>query len=171
MVGLLVEKERRQKRRNQELQTLATLGEAAASLAHEMKNVIIPIRGFLLKIQASIPPGGKVLGYLEIVVKESARLENMTKEMLAFSRKAPLLKEKVETCSFLREVQQTLTDMFQQKGVSLVVQCPEEGLEGFLDPEKIRQVLINLLENALEASARGAEVHLTASGRRSKFKN
>jgi two-component system sensor histidine kinase HydH len=91
-------------------------------------------------------------------------LENMTQEMLAFSRKAPLLKQKVKTCSFLKEVQQTLTDTFQQKGVSLLVECPEEGLEGFLDPEKIRQVLINLLENALEASERGAEVHLTASG-------
>jgi two-component system, NtrC family, sensor histidine kinase HydH len=164
MIGLLAEKERRQKTLNEELQTLATLGEAAASLALEMKNVIIPIRGFLQKIHASIPPEGKALGYLEIVTRESARLENMTKEMLAFSQKAPLRKEKVETCSLLKEVQQTLTEMFHQKGVPLLVQCPEEGLAGFLDSEKIRQVLINLLKNALEASPSGAEVHLTAWG-------
>ena len=89
MIGVLVEKERRQKELNQELQTLATLGEAAASLANEVKNIIIPIRGLLHRIQDTVPPGEKTSDLLKIVEKESGRLENMTKGMLSFPGNHP----------------------------------------------------------------------------------
>ncbi len=162
MIGVLVDKERRQKELNQELQTLATLGEAAASLAHEVKNIIIPIRGLLHRIQGAVPPEGKASSLLEIVEKEASRLENLTKGMLSFSRKTPIQKVELEVCSLAKDIQHALVEIFRQKGVALSVHCPGDGLEGSLDSEKIRQVLINLLENALEASPPGKEVTLTA---------
>ena len=94
-VGALSDMERKQRARNQKLQTLAALGEAAASVAHEMKNVIIPVRGFIRRIGDGNDLNDKAASYLNIVEQEAARLEEMTGDMLAFTRQAPIQKEEI----------------------------------------------------------------------------
>jgi signal transduction histidine kinase len=51
LLGVLKDREQRQRARNERLEALAALGEALASVAHEMKNILIPIRGFLRRIR------------------------------------------------------------------------------------------------------------------------
>lgn len=161
-VGVLVDRERRQRARNQELQTLAILGEAAASVAHEMKNVIIPIRGFIRRIRKTCPPNGKAESYLEIVERESVRLENMAKNMLAFARQAPLQKEEVDVGVLLEEIHKGLKEEFKEHAVRFLCQCGQEAARVSMDREKIRQALVNLLQNSLHASPEGAVVRLFA---------
>lgn len=161
-VGILVDREHKVRERNQELQTLAVLGEATASLAHEIKNIVIPIRGFLHRAREVGPPEGKAASYLSIAEEESGRLEEMTKEMLAFSRQSPLQVDRVEIVSLLHEVIGSLEVEFQNKEIELICQCEEEAIHVHIDRERIRQSLINLLENALDASPQGAQVRLIA---------
>lgn len=161
-IGILVDRERKVRERNQELQTLAALGQATAFLAHEIKNIVIPIRGFLHRARQASPPEGKVASYLSIAEGESARLEEMTREMLAFSRQSPLQVDQVEVVSLLHEVMGSLEVEFQNKRIELICQCDEDAIHVRIDRERIRQSLINLLENALDASPQGAQVRLIA---------
>jgi signal transduction histidine kinase len=160
VVGALRDKARRQQALNQKLQTLATLGETVSSVAHEMKNMLIPIRGFLRRIRENQNPGAKVASYLEIVDQESAKLEKMVKDMLSFGRFAPLQKEELEVRALVEDMQQIMAEEFRDNGVRLVCRCQEGIRKVSLDREKVRQALANLLHNALQASPKGKEVRL-----------
>ena len=160
VVGALRDRDHRQTALNQQLQVLATLGEAVSSVAHEMKNMLIPIRGFLRRIRESQASEAKVASYLEIVDKESAKLDKMVKDMLSFGRFAPLQREEVEVGSLVEDVRQILDEEFRANGIKFA--CSWQGSEKriHLDREKIRLALVNLLHNAIQASPKGREVRL-----------
>jgi len=158
VVGALSDRERRQKAVNERLQALATLGQTVSSVAHEMKNMLIPIRGFLRRIREN--QGPKSVTYLQIVEQESAKLEKLVKDMLAFGRFAPIQRQEVEVGSLIENMRGTLEEEFRENGVNLVCRCEEGARKVILDPEKTRQALANLLHNALQASPKGKEVRL-----------
>ena len=160
VVGALSDREQRQRVVTHELQTLAALGETAASVAHEMKNMVIPIRGFLRRIRENHLLNGKAVSYLEIVEKESARLDRMTQDMLSFARHTRLQRDEVEVSLLVEELRQDLQEEFRNKGIRLSCMCEGAMLRLLLDREKVYQVLMNLLQNALYASSKGKEVRL-----------
>lgn len=160
LVGVLRERSQRQQEANQKLQALATLGETVSSVAHEMKNMLLPIRGFLRRIRENQSSPVKVASYLEIVDQESANLEKMVKDMLAFGRFAPLKKEEVEVSALVEDIRQVVDEEFRENGVRLVCKC-QDGIKGVsLDREKVRHALANLLQNALQVTPKGKEVRL-----------
>jgi len=161
IVGSLKDREQRQRALNEKLQALAALGETMASVAHEMKNILIPIRGFLRRIRENRSLDNKAASYLEIVDTESAKLDKMTQDMLLFGRFAPLQRKEVEVSSFVEDVKRILHNEFRDGKVQLICQC-ECRAKASLDAEKIRQGLVNLLQNALQASPEGGEVRLLA---------
>jgi two-component system sensor histidine kinase HydH len=160
VVGALRDRERRQSALNRRLQVLATLGESVSSVAHEIKNMLIPIRGFLRRIRENQASGAKVISYLEIVEQETAKLEKMVKDMLSFGRNAPLRREEVEVGPLVEDVRKILEEEFRTKGIRFVCQCPRGTRPVSLDREKIRHALANLLHNAIQASSKEDEVRL-----------
>jgi two-component system sensor histidine kinase HydH len=161
IVGTLSDRERRHRNLSQELQSLAALGETAASVAHEIKNMVIPIRGFLRRIRQNYPLDDKAAGYLEIVERETAKLDRMTQDMLSFARHASLQKEEVDLSTLVEEVKHTLHGEFRDRGIQLICTCDFEVRRAFLDRERVSQAIVNLLHNALNASSKGKEIRLT----------
>jgi two-component system sensor histidine kinase HydH len=160
VVGALRDRDLRQQALNRKLEALAAIGETVSSVAHEMKNMLIPIRGFLRRIRENQNSGAKTASYLEIVDQESAKLEKMVKDMLSFSRFAPLQKDDVEVKTLVEDLRKVMDQEFSDKGVRLVSQCQEGIRRVRLDREKIRHALANLLQNALQATPKGKEVRL-----------
>jgi len=170
IVGILKDREQRQRTLNEKLQALAALGETMASVAHEMKNILIPIRGFLRRVRGNPSLDKMAASYLEIVDTESAKLDKMTQDMLLFGRFAPLQRKEVDVSELVEDVKRTLHNEFRGGRVQLI--CHSEcRTRASLDADKIRQVLVNLLQNALHASPEGGEVRLSADcdGRAVKF--
>jgi len=169
IVGILKDREQRQRTLNEKLQALAALGETMASVAHEMKNILIPIRGFLRRVQGDPSLDKKAASYLEIVDTESAKLDKMTQDMLLFGRFAPLQRKEVDVSELVEDVKRTLHNEFRGGRVQLI--CHSEcRTRASLDADKIRQVLVNLLQNALQASPEGGEVRLSADCDRNAVK-
>ena len=160
LAGVLSDRARRQRAENEELQTLAALGEGAAYVAHEIKNVLIPLRGFLRRIREHCPVEGPADSYWRIVERESARLEEMTRSLLSFARQAPLTRQQVDPGVFLEELKETVSLDFHDQGIGLV--CTQHDCKGplFLDRERVRLAVVNVLQNALHASQEGSEVRL-----------
>jgi signal transduction histidine kinase len=94
----------------------------------------------------------------------------MTQDMLAFGRFSPLQRKEVEVSDLVEDVRRMLHNEFRDRRVHFICQC-ECRTRASLDTEKIRQVLVNLLQNALQASPEGGEVRLSADcdGRAVKF--
>jgi len=161
IVGGLSDRERRQRNLNQELQSLAALGETAASVAHEIKNMVIPIRGFLRRIHQNHSLDDKAAAYLEIVETETAKLDRMTQDMLSFARHASLQKEEFDLSSLVEELHRNLHGEFRDRGIRLVCTCDVGVQRVLLDRERVSQAILNLLHNALNASPKGKEIRLT----------
>lgn len=134
--------------------SLSTIGELAASIAHEIRNPMTTLKGFvqLLKLSAN----DDAIKYLAVIDDEIVRMESILNEMLILSK--PAMNKKV-----LFSLEVLVADMIQ-------VMHPKALLEGITieqkvnslqntlmhaDADKIKQVLLNLFKNAFEAMSPG----------------
>ncbi|HEV7557882.1 MAG TPA: HAMP domain-containing sensor histidine kinase [Kofleriaceae bacterium] len=129
---------------------LASLGEMSAVLAHEIKNPLASLKGNAQLLAAMLPVGDKPRAKAERVVDETIRLEKLTNDLLAFVRTGQI--SRVDT-----EVVALVHDAAARHGQAIAIDAPA-GLAWSLDADRMRQVLSNLFDNAIQA---GAPVHAT----------
>ena len=97
-----IERERAEKAlRNSE--SLAAMGRALSSVAHEIKTPLLAIGGFAKMVRRNLPQGSKDRERLDIVLQETGRLEKMVKDMLDFSRPLELQKSLEDACRMVKE--------------------------------------------------------------------
>ncbi|MFZ0929534.1 MAG: ATP-binding protein [Syntrophobacteraceae bacterium] len=146
-----MERERAEKAlRNSE--RLAAMGSTLAALAHDIKTPLISIGGFTQLVQRHLEPGSQDCKALDIVLKETKRLEKMVKDMLDFSRPLKLEKSPENVCGIVKETIEIVSDEAQRKKVTVdahLSQC--ENLVS-MDAMRMRQALINLVMNAIQAT-------------------
>ena len=142
-----------------ESESLAAMGRAMAAVAHDMKTPLIAIGGFACLAQKRINAGSPVQNLLEIVVKETQRMENMVKSMLDFSRPLELECSKGDMGQLLDECLAIVAPMAKEKKIKLCSRL-DSGTPpvAYLDFMRMKQVLINLLTNAIQASQVGEDV-------------
>ncbi len=141
----------------EEQRRLSTLGEMSAVLAHEIRNPLASLKGHaqLLaeRFDAEAPERGKV----DRIVTEALRLEALTTHLLDFVRTGPLDLGHVKLEDFLRSA------LRDSGGADVDLDLSKAPEEWTLDAQRIRQVLSNLLDNAVEASPDGAPITVTAA--------
>ncbi len=142
-----------------ESESLAAMGRAMAAVAHDMKTPLIAIGGFARLAQKRIEDDSPIQEKLEIVVKETQRMENMVKSMLDFSRPLELECSKGDMCQLVAECLAIVAPMANEKKIKLCSHF-DSGAPAlvYLDFMRMKQVLINLLTNAIQASREGEDV-------------
>jgi signal transduction histidine kinase len=142
------------------LQRMAGLGELGAALLHEVRNILTGVRGFGQVALARAEGEARV--HLEIIARETDRATELLSRYLDLARSderrpAPLRsRELIETTAML------VRHRFAMSRVQLVVDAgPDVRLLGCKD--ELQQVLVNLLINALQASAPGADVRMAVT--------
>lgn len=138
-------------------ETLAALGTMAAGVAHEIRNPLHAIRAAveLLEVKGGAGPGTR--DYLQIIYGEVERLDGLVEDVLAFARVPRLAK----TPSDVNRVAEEAARMVRFPEVVKLGLELGAGLPAVeLDPGRIKQVLINLLDNAAQAQPEGGTVTL-----------
>jgi signal transduction histidine kinase len=134
---------------------LASLGVFATGIAHEIRNPLTAIKVRLFSLKQSHRPGTSEHEDVQVIESEIDRLEIIVKEFLQFARPADPDFRTMPLGKVLRDVQQLLETEFSRKGVSLELQVQADELVR-VDPNKFKQVLLNLAQNGAEAiSGRG----------------
>jgi signal transduction histidine kinase len=160
-IGTVVERLRQSEREALRAEQLAAVGQMAAGMAHELRN---PLTSMKLLVQAagardSTGLGGRDLAVLE---EEITRLEGLVQTFLHFARPPEPEKRRVE----LREVVGQTVGLVAGRAAVCQgrVECvlPPEPVPVIVDPGQVRQVLLNLLINALEAVPGGGTVRVRA---------
>jgi two-component system sensor histidine kinase PilS (NtrC family) len=144
---------------------LADLGRVAAGLAHELRNPLASMMGSVELLRSdsdSAEEGRRLLG---IVLREAGRLEKLVTEFLAFARPAPLRPRRTDLALLAGET----LDVFAHDptGASLTIERALSPASADVDPDRLRQVLWNLLLNArqaVEATGRAAGRVAVAAG-------
>lgn len=141
-----------------ESQKLATIGRLAASIAHEINNPLESITNLLFLISAEEGLPESVSGYLALAQRELERVAQISRQTLNFYREtnAPV---RVRLADLVEEVLVLYSQKIAAKSLHVV---REFGLETQVTvfPGEMRQVLSNLIANAIEASAPDGTLHL-----------
>lgn len=157
----LIEQQRSQWIKNEEevfrSERLRAVGELAAGMAHEIRNPLTAIRGFL---QLSRGQSFNIAPWYEVIMSEVTRVTDLTGEFLQFSKpQAHHMKpEKLAHC--LERVMSLTESDAASRGHRITLHVRDESVCVNMDRDKIVQVLINLIRNAFEAMSDPGEVHI-----------
>jgi signal transduction histidine kinase len=146
---------------------LAAVGTLASSLAHEVRNPLNSISLQLVLLSRRVARSGQapdpeLAGLVETARREIDRLDTLVGEFLSLSSIDRVRLKEQDLQDIIREVLGLLVPVAAQKGLSLAegVSVPLPPI--LLDREKIKQVLINLVRNAVEATPEGGSVTLSS---------
>lgn len=133
-------------------ETLAAIGELSAGIAHEIRNCLNPIAGSVEVLQRELQVTGENARLLELIVRESERLDNFIRELLDYARERPLKTERVDLAALTTETAEVARrHPSMGAGKTVRVEAPAEPVWTQVDFEQTKQVLLNLMINGLEA--------------------
>lgn len=160
----LGDRDRRLAAHAEQTQALSAL---SAEIAHELKNPLASVKGLGALVARDVD--GKPAERMAVLRREVDRMQEILEELLNFSR--PLVPLSMETVD-ARELALDIVRLHEGSAVAAGVRLRVDAEPATLtcDPRKVRQVLINLVQNALEASERNGEVTIRiAAGDRVAF--
>jgi signal transduction histidine kinase len=139
---------------------LRRLQSVGAKVAHELKNPLASIKG-LCQLVARTPESERTQERLTVVASEISRMETILNEYLSFSRPLEDIKpEAIDLNVLARDVLDVLDGRAVGAGVSLALEGAAPTVQG--DPRRLKEALINLVSNAIEATPSGGSVVLRA---------
>ena len=139
---------------------LAAVGNTVSHIAHEIKNPLAIIGGFARQLQKTPGIDEKGQHKLNIIMEEVSRLEGMIAEMRDFVKRPSAHKEPGSFEDLLDELVEMFEDTFKEQHIAVKRQKAPHAPVVTFDGQQMRQVLINLFKNALEAMAHGGELSL-----------
>ena len=149
--------------RTRRAERLASLGTMAAGLAHEIRNPLnaahLQLTVLHRRLGRSPADVGGALHASELAAGEMSRLATLVEEFLHFARPQPLRLSRGDLRASSEVVVSLLQPQASEAGIDLAI-APGPSVWVEMDDEKIKQVLHNLLRNALEAAARGGRVRV-----------
>jgi len=163
--GALAGRERSQRKKTQEAheklertQRLSMMGQMAAGVAHEIKNPLASIKGAADILAADTPPGSPKREFADIISKEIRRLDSTVRGFLDFARPQQFRFSQQNPGDVLAETLKQLESQIAAAAISLETDIPALGGHAWADPQKLRQVFINLILNAISATPAGGKI-------------
>lgn len=141
---------------------LAIMGELAASFAHEVRNPLGAIRGAVEILEDEISPESPNRDFVQVLKKEVSRLNQVIDNYLSLARRAPETASSFDFAGAVHAVVSILAATARKKKNHFRLAFPDKPLRLTADEAKFRQVVLNLLLNALAASPAGSEITLSA---------
>ena len=137
----------------------SALGEMAAGVAHEIKNPLNAIMGFSQRLGTKLQDPS-LKKYADIITEEVGRMDTIVNEVLEFSRPDKVHKEPAEAHRVLEETTTFLKEKLDNAGITVERDYAKDLPPVSMDVVKIRQVLLNLFLNAVQAMPKGGRLTL-----------
>jgi two-component system sensor histidine kinase HydH len=163
ILGLLVERQRHEQKARVEAERLAAVGKAVSEIAHDMKTPLMAIGGFAGQVARNLEADDPKRRKLAIVVQETQRLESMVREMLDFGKPLALQRSRRNLNDVVLDSVETTMPLARKSGVELEPRLEPSLPEIPLDAPRMKQVLLNLLSNAIQASPPRELVRITTA--------
>jgi PAS domain S-box-containing protein len=146
---------------------LAAVGRITAGVAHEVKNPLNSMRLWLENLKESLPAeaDGAAKQALHVLDAEIDRLDAVVKRFLDFSRPMDVRLEPTQLAELLNEVLEVAQPQLQKANVTVARLLPIGIPDVFVDRDLLKQAVLNLVLNAVEAMPNGGQLQLTLSRR------
>jgi signal transduction histidine kinase len=132
---------------------LSALGEMAATVAHEIRNPLGGIGGYASLLARSIPPEDPKRKYVDKIIGGISSLNKIVGNLLAYTRKTNLQKQNTDLVTWAEAIlaHAEIEIEKEKKQLFLERNFPTESLNAEIDAERLQQVMLNLLMNAIQA--------------------
>ncbi len=161
------------------MESMASLTNLAASVAHEIKNPLGAISIHIQLIQKALTKAREKDGilpdekhtdkYLHIVNEEIERLNNIIVDFLAAVRPVRVTMEPSNPTKLLETFKELIEPELQEKQISLNIDLMSFPQLILVDPKMFNQVLVNLAQNAIHAMTNGGSLHIITSIKNDRF--
>jgi signal transduction histidine kinase len=162
----LLETRRRMEDANRRLiqaEKLASIGRISASIAHEIRNPLTSVKLNIQKLMQNEHLDEEEKEHLSISQEGIGQIEKFIKELLNFTRVSDLNPERFSVVQIVEESLKVMRDSFQEKKIALEKSFAADLPAVVVDGDKIRQVFLNILRNAVEAVEEGGRIKLALS--------
>ena len=140
---------------------LATLGQVAAGIAHEIRNPLVGIGSTAALLRDEFDPSDEKRADLDIILNETRRLDRIVNQIIDYARPRDLVPTTWPVDGIVDEVLKLLDTRLENQRINIIRPC-EPGLVAYADRDQIKQVLLNLCHNSLDAMAAGGELGISA---------
>lgn len=138
-------------------EALAAVGQASAQLAHEIKNPLGSIRLGVAMLRDNAPDA-EAHKTIDVVERGIHHLNKLVMDVTAFSREPHLELSDTDLKQAIQASLELVADRVEEKETPIELHYANEPLRGNWDEDQLRAVFVNLLGNAIDASARGSAV-------------
>jgi len=138
---------------------LASMGQLAAGVAHEVRNPLAIVRATAQLLAQQAGDNETLTPYTQVLTSEADRIERLISDLLAYARPRPPVPTALDLAGFLEAAAQQVRPYALQHAVQVRVEIAQAGSLR-ADEAQLGQALLNLLLNAVQASAPGSSVRL-----------
>ncbi|HLR42484.1 MAG TPA: HAMP domain-containing sensor histidine kinase [Pseudogracilibacillus sp.] len=137
--------------------------EFLASISHELRTPLTYIKGYADIINRQDASKKEIKEYTDIIREETEQLTVLIKNLFDLAKidqnNFLIRREKVGICEIIQKVVELIQPILTEKNILVKVNCPNE-ITAFVDPERLQQVLINILDNAIKHSDESSQIYL-----------
>ncbi|HEX2992926.1 MAG TPA: GAF domain-containing protein [Anaerolineales bacterium] len=139
---------------------LAAVGEMAAGIAHELNNPLTSVTGFAELALDEIPAESEMHKDIEIVLREALRARSVVRRLLDFARQSESTRARTSLNEIVEDVVALSKHLIHSGGVTLNIDLEVNLPWVLVDANQMKQVLLNLVHNALQAMPNGGEMKI-----------
>lgn len=158
ILGFLVEEVKKRHNALLMAESLSAVGKAVSEIAHNMKAPLMAIGGFATQVSKRLDRNNPDQKKLDIVIRETAQLESMIRDMLDFGKPLEIQPTETSLNDLVLETLEVARPLAEKEGVEITADTQPSLPSLVLDVPRIKQVLLNLYANAVQASAAGEQV-------------
>lgn len=137
---------------------LAAVGEMAAGVAHELNNPLTTVTGFVELVLADLPPEAAAREDLELVLREALRARGVVRRLLDFARPADNVRTRTGLNELVSDVLALVSHQARTYNIEISLYLADNLPWITVDPNQIKQVLLNLISNAMSSMPRGGQL-------------
>ncbi|MED3563287.1 ATP-binding protein [Bacillus xiapuensis] len=135
---------------------LSIVGELAAGVAHEIRNPLTTIKGFIQLYKKDMGP----IEYNELLLSELERIETITSELLSLGKPQAVQLKKTDLRDLLENTLELLAPQALMNNIQLKLMFEDPEYFIICERNQLKQVFLNLLKNSIEAMPDGGEIHV-----------
>lgn len=139
---------------------LAAMGQLVAEITHEIKNPLMIIGGFARQLLRELDEDGRKQKKLDVIVDEIARLEQLLNELRDLYLPRSLELRRFDVVRLIRGVGELVGAECENRGIRLGLDAPDEPLFLDADEAKLKEVLLNLVRNSIDAMEGGGALRI-----------
>ncbi len=153
---------RRLEERLAQAQRMEAAGKLAGGIAHDFNNILTAILGYSNLLADELPAEGSAREDVEGIRAAAGRASNLTRQLLAFSRRQPFSPKVLDFNAAVQDAQRLLRRILPED-IRLSLTLSGRAATAIADPAQIEQILLNLAFNARDAMPAGGELRIATS--------